>query len=338
MTEISRFINEMPKAELHLHIEGTLEPEMMMALAGRNGIQLAYDSVDAIRGAYKFSSLQDFLDVYYQGMSVLVTGQDFYDLTWAYLNKCKEQNVTHTEIFFDPQGHTGRGIEFSTVLNGICRALDQGKAELGITHKLIMCFLRHLPEAKAFETLEQALAHKDRIFGVGLDSSEAGHPPAKFARVFQAAIDAGFTPVAHAGEEGPAAYVAEALDLLQISRIDHGNRALDDPDLVKRLAAGQIALTVCPLSNHRLCVVTDMAKHPVKEMLRAGLRVTINSDDPSYFGGYVNENYQAIQKSLALDLESIKTLARNSYLGSFLADAEKARALDEFEAFATAAA
>ncbi|MEM7427252.1 MAG: adenosine deaminase [Pseudomonadota bacterium] len=338
MTDISDFIDKMPKAELHLHIEGSLEPEMMMQLAERNAVQLPYRSVEEVRAAYRFSELQDFLDLYYQGMSVLQTEQDFHDLTRAYLAKCREQNITHVEIFFDPQGHTERGIAFETVLNGIEAALKQGEADYGISFKIIMCFLRHLSEEQAFATLEQAAPHKDRILGVGLDSSEVGHPPAKFARVFEAAAAAGFIPVAHAGEEGPAEYVSGALDHLKVRRIDHGNRSLDDPELVARLADAQITLTVCPLSNHRLCVVEDMASHPLKRMLDLGLRVTVNSDDPSYFGGYVNENYHAVQQSLGLNLDDIKTLARNSYLGSFMSDTDKQAALNVFDEFAARAA
>ncbi len=338
MSDISEFIDKMPKAELHLHIEGSLEPEMMMQLADRNAIKLAYGSVAEIRAAYQFSELQDFLNLYYQGMSVLQTEQDFFDLTWAYLNKCQEQNVTHVEIFFDPQGHTERGVAFVTALDGIERALKQGETDYGISFKIIMCFLRHLSEEQAFATLEQAMPHKRRIFGVGLDSSELGHPPAKFERVFKAAVEAGFVPVAHAGEEGPAEYVSEALDILKVKRIDHGNRSLDDPSLVTRLANDRMTLTVCPLSNHRLCVVEDLKNHPLKKMLDLGLRVTVNSDDPSYFGGYVNENYHAVQQGLSLGLDDIKTLARNSYLGSFMSDAEKQSALNAFDDFAARAA
>ena len=337
MTDIARFIDEMPKAELHLHIEGTLEPQMMMALAERNGVELAYGSVEEISAAYQFSNLQDFLDLYYQGMSVLITEQDFYDLTAAYLAKCAEQNVTHVEIFFDPQGHTERGVAFETALGGITKALDAAKAENGISHKLIMCFLRHLSEEKAFETLAQAMAYKGRIYGVGLDSSELGHPPEKFERVFKAAAEAGFVLVAHAGEEGPAEYVKGALDALSVVRIDHGNRALDDPGLVRRLADEQIALTMCPLSNLRLCVIDEISDHPALTLLEAGVRVTINSDDPSYFGGYVNENYHAVQQGLKLGLDHIKTLARNSYLGSFMSEGEREAALAKFDAFAASA-
>ena len=337
MTNITRFINEMPKAELHLHIEGTLEPEMMMALATRNQVELAYGSVEEIRAAYQFSNLQDFLDLYYQGMSVLVTEEDFFDLTWAYLAKCEQENVTHTEIFFDPQGHTQRGVAFSTALSGITRALAKAGSELGISHKLIMCFLRHLSEEQAFETLADAMTYKDQIYGVGLDSSELGHPPEKFERVFKAAAEAGFVLVAHAGEEGPAAYVHGALDSLGVARIDHGNRAMDDPELLQRLAREEIALTMCPLSNLRLCVIDRMSDHPARAMLEAGVRVTINSDDPSYFGGYVNANYHALHEGLDLSLDHIKTLARNSYLGSFMSAGEKQDALANFDAFAASA-
>ncbi len=334
MPDTTRFIEEMPKAELHLHIEGTLEPELMMALAERNNISLPYRTVDEIRTAYNFSCLQDFLDVYYLGMSVLITRQDFFDLTWTYLEKVHAQNVTHVEIFFDPQGHTERGIIFDTVLSGITDALDKAKRDLGVTSKLIMCFLRHLPEEAAFETLRSACKCKDHIYGVGLDSSEKGNPPSKFARVFKEARELDFKPVAHAGEEGPAEYVAEALDLLQVERIDHGNRAMDDPVLVRRIADQGLAMTVCPLSNKRLQVVPDLKQHPLRAMLEAGLCATVNSDDPSYFGGYVNENFHAVAEALDLTLDEIMTLARNSYLGSFMSDQEKQKALDRFDDFA----
>jgi adenosine deaminase len=335
MSSLTRFIEAMPKAELHLHIEGSLEPELMMALAERNQVRLPYGSVEEVRRAYRFTELQDFLDIYYRGMSVLITEDDFLDLAWAYLTRVHGQNVTHVEIFFDPQGHTDRGVAFETALNGIDRALAQARLDLGISSKLIMCFLRHLSEEAAFETLGQALPHKDRIFAVGLDSSELGHPPAKFQRVFAAARDAGFRLVAHAGEEGPPDYVREALDLLQVDRLDHGNRAMEDPELVARLARTEIALTVCPLSNLRLRGVERLEDHPLPAMLSAGLRATINSDDPAYFGGYVNENYLAVQQALDLDLEQIKTLARNSYLGSFMSGAEKTAALQVLADFAT---
>ena len=323
----------MPKAELHLHIEGTLEPEMMMALAIRNGVTLPYASVAAIRDAYDFKSLQDFLDLYYTGMSVLRTRQDFFDLAFAYLEKIASQNVTHAEIFFDPQGHTERGIAFETVLSGLTDALDKARRDFLITSRLIMCFLRHLPEEQGFDTLTRACRCKDHIFAVGLDSSEAGHPPSKFARPYAEARKQGFVPVAHAGEEGPPSYVREAMDLLRVRRIDHGNRALEDPALVARIARERIPVTVCPLSNRSLQVCPDLTLHPLKRMLAAGLLVTVNSDDPSYFGGYVNENFIAVQAALALTEAEIAMLARNSFLASFLPDREKAAALAAFDAF-----
>jgi adenine deaminase len=332
---LHRFISAMPKAELHLHIEGTLEPEMMMELARRNGMTLPYADVDAIRAAYRFNSLQDFLDLYYAGMSVLRTRQDFFDLAFAYLTKMAAQNVKHVEIFFDPQGHTARGISFDTVLSGLTDALDQAWRELGITSKLIMCFLRHLSEEQAFDTLKDACRCKQHIFGVGLDSSEKGNPPSKFARVYAQAREQGFVPVAHAGEEGPPAYVCEAIDLLQVRRIDHGNRALEDPALTARIAREQIPMTVCPLSNKRLQVCPDLRLHPLRRMLEAGLLATVNSDDPSYFGGYVNENFIAMQEALALTEAEIATLARNSFIASFMTPSEKAAALAAFDAFHT---
>lgn len=323
----------MPKAELHLHIEGTLEPEMMMALALRNGVTLPYASVEAVRQAYRFSSLQDFLDLYYTGMSVLRSREDFFDLAFAYLERVAAQNVTHVEIFFDPQGHTERGVAFDTILSGLTGALDQGRRDLGITSKLIMCFLRHLPEEQAFDTLRQACRCKEHIFAVGLDSSEKGHPPSKFTRVYAEARQQGFVPVAHAGEEGPPAYVIEAMDLLKVRRIDHGNRALEDPALVVRIAREQIPMTVCPLSNRALQTCPDLTQHPLRRMLTAGLLVTVNSDDPSYFGGYVNENFIAIQEALSLTEPEIATLARNSFVASFMSDTEKSSALAAFDAF-----
>jgi adenosine deaminase len=330
---IQDFIRAMPKAELHLHLEGSLEPEMMVALAGRNGLQLPYESVEAVRAAYDFTQLQDFLDIYYQGMSVLQTAADFHDLTLAYLQRVKADGVTHVEVFFDPQGHTDRGIAFETVLDGIAAALAAGEKKLGITSKLIMCFLRHLSEEAAFATLDEALPHRDRIFGVGLDSSERGFPPSKFERVFAKARAAGFTAVAHAGEEGPPAYVAEALDLLKVARIDHGNRAMEDPALVRRLAASGLALTVCPLSNLKLCVVADLAAHPLRAMLQQGLKATVNSDDPAYFGGYMTDNFLAIQDALQLTRAGIEQLGRNAFEGSFMSPQDKAEALAKFDAF-----
>jgi adenine deaminase len=332
-SRLHRFIAAMPKAELHLHIEGTLEPEMMLALAQRNGVALPYAGVEAIREAYRFGSLQDFLDLYYIGMSVLLTRQDFFDLAFAYLQQVASQAVTHVEVFFDPQGHTERAVSFDTVLSGLTDALDKGRREFGITSKLIMCFLRHLPEEQAFDTLQQACRCKDHIFGVGLDSTEKNNPPSKFARVFAEARKHGFVPVAHAGEEGPSAYVCEAIDILQVRRIDHGNRALEDPALVTRIAREQIPLTVCPLSNRALQTCPDLALHPLKRMLAAGLLVTVNSDDPAYFGGYVSENFVAVQEALSLTKNDIAALARNSFLASFMTDDEKAAALAAFDSF-----
>jgi adenine deaminase len=323
----------MPKAELHLHIEGTLEPEMMLKLAQRNNVPLPHASVEAIREAYRFGSLQDFLDLYYTGMSVLRTREDFFDLAFAYLEKVAAQNVIHVEIFFDPQGHTDRGVSFDTVLSGLTDALDKGRRDFGITGKLIMCFLRHLPEDQAFDTLRQACRCKEHIFAVGLDSTEKGNPPSKFARVFADARREGFIPVAHAGEEGPPAYVCEAIDILGVQRIDHGNRALEDPALTARIAREQIPLTVCPLSNRALQTCPDLTLHPLRRMLERGLLVTVNSDDPAYFGGYVNENFVAIQDALVLTEDEIATLARNSVLGSFMPVHEKALALERFDAF-----
>ena len=313
----------LPKAELHLHIEGSLEPEMLFKLAQRNKVAIPFKSVAEIRAAYEFSNLQDFLDIYYQGMSVLLTEEDFFDLTMAYLNRARTDNVRHVEIFFDPQGHTERGVPFDTAISGILTALSMAKAQFGMTAKLIMCFLRHLPEEDAFTTLTQAENWLDRIEGVGLDSSEVGHPPSKFARVFKAAKERGLKLVAHAGEEGPPEYVHEALDVLHIDRLDHGNRSLEDAALVARLAQEHMTLTVCPLSNLKLCVVDDMRAHPIKKMLDLGLRATVNSDDPSYFGGYMNDNFRAIIEALPLTKDDVKTLAKNSFAGSFLSEGEK---------------
>lgn len=333
MTSLANaLIDTLPKAELHLHIEGTLEPEMMLALARRNKVQLPYKDVDEIRKAYEFNCLQDFLNLYYQGMAVLLTEQDFYDLTWAYLLRVQADGLTHVEMFFDPQAHTSRGVSFETVLGGITSALEDARKDMGITSKLIMCFLRHLPEDEAFDALNCACKHKEHIFGVGLDSSEQGHPPAKFARVFEAARNEGFTPVAHAGEEGSAGNVREALDVLKIARVDHGNHALDDPSLTRRLAEQQTPLTMCPISNWRLKGIPSLAASPVKKALDAGLLVTVNSDDPSYFGGYLNDNYRAVHQHLGLTEEEIVTLAKNSFAGSFLSDAEKQAQLDKIGA------
>ncbi len=320
---LKAFALALPKAELHLHIEGSLEPEMLFSLAARNGVEIPFRSVDDVRAAYRFSSLQDFLDIYYQGMNVLQTEEDFFDLTMAYLNRVRADNVRHVEIFFDPQGHTGRGVSFDTAISGILTALGLSKAQFGVTSKLIMCFLRHLPEDDAFETLKHAEPWLDRIEGVGLDSAEAGHPPEAFKRVFGAAAERGLKRVAHAGEEGPPEYVRNALDILKVDRIDHGNRSLEDAALTQRLVEAGVTLTVCPLSNLKLCVVDDMAAHPLKRMLDLGLRATVNSDDPSYFGGYVMDNFAAVIDALDLTRDDIRTLAKNSFAGSFLTENEK---------------
>jgi adenine deaminase len=329
-------IEGLPKCELHIHIEGSLEPELMFALAARNRIALPYDSVEALRAAYRFTQLQDFLDMYYRGMSVLVAEQDFFDLAWAYLERAKADGVSHVEMFFDPQGHTSRGVAFETVVNGLhtaCRAAD---AKLGINASLIMCFLRHLDEADAEKTLDAALAHKSRIIGVGLDSSERGHPPSKFARVFRRARDAGFHLFAHAGEEGPPAYVWEALDVLGVARVDHGNRALEDAALVARLARDRVPLTVCPLSNLKLGVVDDLRRHPLRRMLDSDLAVTLNSDDPAYFGGYVNDNYRAVAVALGLNQRDIVAIARNSFTAAIMPEEARRAALARFDAAAAA--
>jgi adenine deaminase len=312
------FILNIPKAELHLHIEGSFEPDLMFAIAKRNNIPIKYTSVDEVKKAYRFTNLQTFLDIYYEGAGVLITEQDFYDLTWAYLERSHAQNVVHAEIFFDPQTHTERGIAFSTVINGIQRALDDAQKKLGLTTKLIMCFLRHLSEESAFHTLEQAMPYKHLIIGVGLDSSEVGNPPTKFERVFAKAKAEGFLAVAHAGEEGPAEYIWEALNLLKVDRIDHGNRSLDDDKLVSELVRRQIALTLCPLSNVELRVIPKMEDHPVKKMMDKGMLVTINSDDPAYFGGYMNENYLATAKALDLSKHDVYMLSRNAFIASFI--------------------
>ena len=324
MTDLAEeLIDRLPKAELHVHIEGTLEPAMMLELAKRNNVSLPYETVDDVAKAYEFDCLQDFLDLYYLGMSVLQTEQDFHDLTWAYLTRVHQDGLTHVEMFFDPQAHTDRGVAFETVLGGIVSALEQAGTELGISSKLIMCFLRHLPEEQAFEALACACKHKEHIFGVGLDSSEKGFPPPLFERVFAAARKEGFKPVAHVGEEGTAENVREGLDVLKIERVDHGNHALDDAELTARLAQQQTPLTMCPLSNLRLKGIPSLAHSPVKRAMDAGLLVTVNSDDPSYFGGYLNDNYRAVHKALNLDENDIITLAKNSFAASFISDAEK---------------
>lgn len=336
MSDLRNFINALPKAELHLHLEGSLEPEMMMHLATRNNIELPYQSVDEIKDAYNFSNLQDFLDIYYQGMNVLQTEQDFYDLTFAYLKKVADEGVVHVEVFYDPQGHTSRGVAFSTVTNGILRALDDGLEKLGVSSELIMSFLRHLSEEEAFATLEEAKPWFDgRIVAVGLDSSEMGHPPSKFERVFEAARDLDLKLVAHAGEEGPAEYVREAIELLKIDRLDHGNKTIEDADLTQKLAQSGIAFTVCPLSNLKLCGVTDMKEHPLRKMMDAGLKVTVNSDDPAYFGGYMTANFLSVAEALALSKDDIALLCRNSIEGSFLTDKEKQQHLDRIDNIAS---
>lgn len=329
-------IARLPKSELHLHIEGTLEPEMMFELAARNAVRIPYSSVDELRAAYSFANLQEFLDLYYQGMEVLRHEQDFYELTLAYFRRARNDNVRHAEIFFDPQAHTNRGVPFATVINGITRGQQEAVDQLGVTSKLILCFLRDLSADEAMATFEEALFHRDQFVGIGLDSAELGHPPSKFADVFAQAKNEGLLLVAHAGEEGPAAYVREAIDVLGVHRIDHGNRSLDDPELVTELAASGIALTVCPLSNHKLGVVEDLLSHPLAEMLGRGLLVTVNSDDPAYFGGYVNANYRALRDALGLEDELLVELARNSFRASFLTEEEKARHLAEVDALAAA--
>jgi len=335
MTVSEDFIRRLPKAELHLHIEGSFEPELMFGIARRNDVTLAYATIEELKAAYDFADLQEFLDLYYAGMSVLLTERDFYDLTAAYLKRAVADGVVHTEIFFDPQGHTERGVAFDTVLDGIWRALRDAEAEHGITSRLIMCFLRHLPEEDAFPVLEAAMDHRDRIVGVGLDSSELGHPSQKYERVFAAAREAGFKLVAHAGEEGPTEYVRDTLDLLKVDRVDHCNAAMQDPDLVARLAGEKTPLTVCPLSNYRLQGVTDMSRHPLKAMLDAGVVATVNSDDPAYFGGYVLDNYTAVRDALNLSRDEIVTLAKNSITASFLDGHAKAKWLGEIDALAS---
>lgn len=324
---LREFIRALPKAELHLHIEGSLEPELMFGLAARNGLDLPFASVDELRAAYNFSNLQDFLDIYYQGASVLQTPADFRDLTLAYFRRLAADGGVHAEIFFDPQTHTERGISYETVFDGILEGMAEAECTLGVSSSLIMCFLRHLDEASALAVLERSKRWHDRLLGVGLDSSELGHPPSKFARVFAKARDLGLKLFAHAGEEGPPEYVYEALDVLQVDRIDHGNRALEDAALTARLAQMGMALTVCPLSNLKLCVVKDLRDHPLKRMLDLGLKATVNSDDPAYFGGYLVDNYVAVAEALNLTRAELITLARNSLEASYLPEATKAKHL-----------
>ncbi len=333
-TAVSRtFIHGMPKAELHIHIEGSLEPELMFEIAERNGISLPYSSVEEARRAYNFSDLQSFLDIYYQSMQVLLHEQDFYDLTWAYLQKVSSQNVRHAEIFFDPQAHTDRGVQFETVITGIHRALVDGERQLGISSKLILCFLRHLSAESAMETLHASLPFREWIVAVGLDSSEVGHPPKDFEAVFDEAHEHGFLTVAHAGEEGPPAYIRQALDDLKVSRIDHGVRCVEDPKLVERLREERIPLTVCPLSNVKLRVFDSIEDHNLKQMLDLGLCVTVNSDDPAYFGGYMDENFSATQEGLHLTRDDIHRLVKNSFQASFLDAESKQRLSDELDEY-----
>ena len=320
---IENFIKKVPKTELHLHIEGSLEPELMFRLSKRNKIEIPFKSIEEIKSAYNFSNLDSFLKIYYQGSNVLITEQDFFDLTWEYILKCKRDNIVHTEIFFDPQSHTERGVEFGTVINGINKALIKAKSEFGITSEIIMCFLRHLDEEQCFEVLKHAIKHKDKIIGVGLDSSEKGNPPQKFKRLFDAAIKEGFLTVAHAGEEGPPEYIWESINLLKVKRIDHGVQCLKDKKLVETLKEKNIPLTVCPLSNIKLCVFDKLENHNLKKMLDKGLRVMVNSDDPAYFGGYLNTNLIETAKALKLSLEDIKTLIQNSFKSSFLDEKTK---------------
>ncbi len=335
-TAMDAFVAGLPKAELHCHIEGTLEPELMFDLALRNGVPPPRASPEALREAYQFNRLQDFLDLYYQGMRVLRTEQDFYDLTWAYLQKANAQNVRHAEIFFDPQGHVCRGVPFDAVVNGISAALQAAEREYDLSARLIMCFLRHLDQRDAFDTLEAARPHRDKITGVGLDSGELGHPPEKFEGVFAAARAEGYRCVAHAGEEGPPEYIRGALDALKVERIDHGNAALGDERLIERLVAEAVPLTLCPLSNLKLCVIEKMTDHPLKKMLQLGLRVTVNSDDPAYFGGYVNENYRAVAEALDLDRAALGQLARNSVTASFAEPQRQRQLLAEIDRYEAA--
>ncbi|MFC7436299.1 adenosine deaminase [Hydrogenophaga bisanensis] len=331
--ELARAI---PKAELHIHIEGSLEPELIFALAQRNGVQLAYPGVEALRAAYAFTDLQSFLDIYYAGASVLLTEQDFHDMAWAYFQRAKADNVIHAELFFDPQTHTARGVDTGVVIRGLASARERAQSELGISSALILCFLRHLSEEDAFATLEAALPYREHFIGVGLDSSEVGHPPEKFARVFARCRELGLHVVAHAGEEGPPEYMWQAIDLLKVQRIDHGVAALQDPLLMAELAHTRLPLTVCPLSNLKLCVVDDLRDHPLKKMLDAGLCVTINSDDPAYFGGYMNENWAQTVQALQMDRDDVVAIARNSFEASFISDQRRAECLAELRRVASA--
>ncbi len=318
LKKVISFINKSPKSELHLHIEGSLEPDLMFKLSKRNKVEIPFKSIDEIRSAYNFSNLDSFLKIYYEGSNVLITEEDFFDLTWEYILKCRNYNIVHTEIFFDPQSHTSRGISFDTVINGIYKALSKANSEFGITSKIIMCFLRHLEEKLCFDVLNQALKHKDKIIGVGLDSSEKGNPPHKFKKLFEQAMKEGFLTVAHAGEEGPPEYIWDSINLLKVKRIDHGVQCLKDEKLVQLLKEKNIPLTVCPLSNIKLCVFDKLENHNLKKMLDKGLRVMVNSDDPAYFGGYLNTNLIEITKALNLNLDDVKILIQNSFKSSFL--------------------
>lgn len=328
---MKEFIRKMPKAELHIHIEGTLEPELMFQIAQRNRIALRFNSVEQLRSAYQFHDLQSFLDIYYEGARALVHEQDFYDLTWAYLERVATQNVRHTEIFFDPQAHTTRGVPFETVFTGIRRALTDAERQLGISSKIIMCFLRHLSAAAAMDTLLQSLPFKESIIAVGLDSSEVGRPPEMFRAVFDKARDFGFLTVAHAGEEGPPDYIWQALEQLKVSRIDHGVRCVEDDRLVEKLITEQVPLTVCPLSNIKLGVFNSIVEHNLKRMLDLGLCITVNSDDPAYFGGYIADNFEAVQEGLGLTRDDIYRLAKNSFAATFLQDDKKQELMQELD-------
>jgi len=320
---ITDFISKSPKAELHLHIEGSLEPELMFKLSKRNKVEIPFKNVDEIRSAYNFTNLDSFLKIYYEGSNVLISEEDFFDLTWEYILRCKQDNIVHTEIFFDPQSHIPRGVRFETVINGIDKALKKAERDFGITSKVIMCFLRHLDEESCFDVLKQACNFKDKIVGVGLDSSEKGNPPTKFQSLFEQAMKEGFLTVAHAGEEGPPKYIWDSLNLLKIKRVDHGIQCLKDEKLVERLVKDQIPLTVCPLSNVKLCVFDKLENHNLKKMLDKGLRVMVNSDDPAYFGGYLNKNLIETSKALNLELEDVKKLIENSFKSSFLNEENK---------------
>jgi len=328
MDNLNHYINSLPKAELHLHIEGTFEPELMFKIAARNQVNLKYGSVEELRKAYQFNNLQDFLDIYYAGASVLQTEEDFYDLTWAYLERARKDNVLHTEIFFDPQTHLANGIDFKTVIEGIVAALKDGTVILGITSCLIMCFLRHLDEASALELLEMAKPYREHITAIGLDSSERGNPPAKFERAFAKAIEYSYLTVAHAGEEGSADNIRSAVEILKVERVDHGNSCLTDDTVVDLLKERKIPLTLCPLSNLKLKVIRKLEDHPILKMMEKGLTVTVNSDDPAYFGGYVNDNYIAVSKALGLNVEQISQIAKNSFLSSFLPETTRTKYLD----------